>query len=418
MGDQAVTGAAIERTDAAAPGHDLRNNVLLDAAHPLLAFACRLKAAQCGEPLESLRRRLRAMVNVFDEAIVSARVEERTRMAARYCLCTFIDEIVAATPLGRGGAWASGSLLIAFHGQAFGGERFFSILQELSLDPSKHWDVLELLYVMLALGMQGRYRLLQDGDAQLEAVRENLRRLVIAERGIAPVWPGATFGAEHVFRERGRRWPAAGALAGLFAVPVLLLVTLQARLHAHAKPVIDTLAHIRIADATATARPTAGAGATAEPPPSAANALVSTLAQRLHDDLAARRLVLEGAGGKAVLTLGSDALFASGSAKVLAPRVALLQRIGVALRGLDARVVVIGHTDDQPPTPGRLSNWQLSLARATEVVDLLREQAGGAERFLAQGRGAQEPVAPNDTPEHRARNRRVVVAIVAEGASL
>jgi type VI secretion system protein ImpK len=49
---------------------------------------------------------------------------------------------------------------------------------------------------------------------------------------------------------------------------------------------------------------------------------------------------------------------------------------------------------------------------------LLREQAGGPERFLAQGRGASEPVAPGDTPQNRARNRRVVIAVLAGGAAL
>jgi type VI secretion system protein ImpK len=191
MGDQAVTDTRIELNDIAQLHTRDRDNALLKAAHPLLALAGRLKTDQCGEalqPLEPLRQRLRAMVNVFDETVLRAGVDERTRIAARYCLCTFVDEIVASTPPGRGGAWASGSLLIAFHAQASGGERFFSILDELSLDASGNLDVLELLYVMLALGMQGRYRLREGGEVQLEAVRDTLRRLVIAERGAAPAW--------------------------------------------------------------------------------------------------------------------------------------------------------------------------------------------------------------------------------------
>jgi type VI secretion system protein ImpK len=412
MGDQAVTDTRIELNDIAQLHTRDRDNALLKAAHPLLALAGRLKTDQCGEalqPLEPLRQRLRAMVNVFDETVLRAGVDERTRIAARYCLCTFVDEIVASTPPGRGGAWASGSLLIAFHAQASGGERFFSILDELSLDASGNLDVLELLYVMLALGMQGRYRLREGGEVQLEAVRDTLRRLVIAERGAAPAWPGAPFGAEHVCRRRGRRWVSVAMLAGVLAAPALLFVALQGRLRADAQPVIDTLARVRIASAAATAMAD-------QPTTPAANPLADTLSARLSDELAAQRLVVDGSGDKAVLTLGSDALFASGSAKVPPSRVALLRRIGAALRGLDARIVVIGHTDDQPPTPGRPSNLQLSLSRATAVVDLLCDEAGGAERFLAQGRGASEPVAPNDTPENRARNRRVVITVSSGGA--
>lgn len=405
MGDQAVTDTRTEPKDSAQPRTRHRDNALLEASRPLLALACRLKTDQCDGALEPLRQRLRAMVDVFDETVLRAGIDERTRLAARYCLCTFVDEIVAATPQGRGGAWASGSLLIAFHAQASGGERFFSILEELSLDASGNLDVLELLYVMLALGMQGRYRLMQSGEGQLETVRDKLRRLVIAERGAAPAWPGAPVGVEHVWRRRGRRWVGAAMLAGVLATPALLFLGLRAQLHADAQPVIEALARVRIASARA-----------AEPKPSTANSLADTLSERLSDDLAAHRLVVDGSGDQAVLTLGSDALFASGSATVPASRVALLRRIGAALRGLDARVVVIGHTDDQPPTPGRPSNWQLSLARASAVVDLLRDEAGDAERFLAQGRGASEPVAPNDTPMNRARNRRVVMIVSADGA--
>jgi type VI secretion system protein ImpK len=416
MGDQAVTDTRIESNDVAQLCTRDRGNPLLKAAHPLLALACRLKIDQSDETLESLeslRQRLRAMVTVFDETVLRAGVDERTRLAARYCLCTCVDEIVAATPPGRGGAWASGSLLIAFHAQASGGERFFSILDELSLDASGNLDVLELLYVMLALGMQGRYRLLEGGEVQLETVRDTLRRLVIAERGRAPAWPGAPFGVEHVCRWPARRWVSAAVLAGVLAAPALLFLALQARLRADAQPVIDTLARVRIASAMTTTAATATAD---NPTAPAAHSLADTLSARLSDDLAAQRLAVDGSGDKAALTLGSDALFASGSAKVPAPRVALLRRIGAALRGLDARIVVIGHTDDQPPTPGRPSNSQLSLARATAVVDLLSEEAGGAERFLAQGRGASEPVAPNDTPENRARNRRVVITVSPDGA--
>lgn len=142
------------------------------------------------------------------------------------------------------------------------------------------------------------------------------------------------------------------------------------------------------------------------------------LAKRLAPDLDAHRVSIDGTSARAIVTVGSDALFASGSATVLASRAAVLRRIGAALRDLDARIVVVGHTDDEPPSPGKPSNWQLSLARATAVVNLLREEAGGAERFLAQGRGASEPVVPNDTPAQRARNRRVVVTVIAGDGSL
>ncbi len=388
-------------------------NRLLEAAHALLELACRLRARQFEEPLELLRDRLRTMVHTFDAAARHAGVDETDCTTARYCLCTFVDEIVAATPSGGAGAWASHSLLILFHGETSGGERFFSLLHDLARDPGAHLEALELIYVMLALGMEGRYRLLEEGALQLESVRTGLRRLIVAERGMPPVWPGTAAATEHLWQPGGQ-WKLNGAIvAASLSAFVSLVVILEGHLHAQAEPVIDTLAQVRVqvqADAALTPHATALAAVP--------NALADGLAERLADDLSAGQIALQSAPDRAVLTLGSDALFASGSAIVLRSRLALLRRVGVALRGLDARIVVVGHTDDESPSPGKRSNWQLSVARAGEVANLLREEAGAPERFLVRGDGASAPVAPNDSPENRARNRRVVITIVARGAPL
>lgn len=407
MGDQTMTVARIEPVVAAAPEPQGEGNALLAAAGPLLELACRLRLHQFEEALEPLRDRLCAMVDAFDAAMERADLTESVRTAARYCLCTFVDEVVAATPSGGAGAWASRSLLHLFHGETSGGERFFSFLHELTRDARAHLDVLELIYVMLALGMEGRYRLVEGGMSQLEAVRRELRRLVIAERGMPPAWPDAAQADKHSWQGRGR-WKGSGALAaGLLLGLALLWAALETRLHARALPVIETLAKNHVTPAPQGA-----------PRMAAPSALADLLARRLADDLSARRIALQGASERAVLTLGSDGVFASGSAAVLAERLPLLRRVGAALADLDARIVVVGYTDDEPPSPGKPSNWQLSLARASQVVNLLREEAGGPERFLAQGRGASEPVVPNDSPADRARNRRVVITIVSGAGTL
>lgn len=377
------------------------DNVLLAAAHPLLDFACMLRLRRFEAPLEPLRERLCTMVEAFEAEALRAGVDAATRVAARYCICTFVDEIVSATPAGGGGAWASASLLILFHAEASGGERFFSILTELSNDPDGHLDVLELIDAMLALGMEGRYRLMTDGPSQLERVRSTLRQRVTARRGLRAAWPSAPRTVE---RKRRGGFPLSGAvIAGSLAGLALLAAILGAHLRSQAQPVIDTLARIHAVPAA--------------PSAPMKRSLAGILEGRLANDIAARRVAVAGSGDGAVLTLGGDGLFASGSATVRARSVALLKRIGAALRDLDVRVVVVGHADDEPPSSGRPSNWQLSLSRAVGVVDLLREGAGDADRFLAQGRGASAPIASNGTAASRARNRRVVIAVSANGTS-
>jgi type VI secretion system protein ImpK len=79
---------------------------------------------------------------------------------------------------------------------------------------------------------------------------------------------------------------------------------------------------------------------------------------------------------------------------------------------------VTGHTDDQPSFSARFpSNWHLSQARAESVRALLAASTGTPDRFSAEGRGDAEPVASNDTPAGRAKNRRVEITLLAPGAS-
>jgi len=85
---------------------------------------------------------------------------------------------------------------------------------------------------------------------------------------------------------------------------------------------------------------------------------------------------------------------------------------------VSGHVVVAGHTDNQRLLSARFpSNWHLSQARADVVRDMLAARTGTPNRFEAEGRGDTEPIAPNDSPANRAKNRRVDITILAPGAS-
>lgn len=106
-------------------------------------------------------------------------------------------------------------------------------------------------------------------------------------------------------------------------------------------------------------------------------------------------------------------LFEPGSAEVKEAAVPLLKELAdvVAYKGFDVRVE--GHTDSTPVVGGRYSsNWELSAARAASVVEVMvRRQGVDASRFEAVGRGAEHPVASNDTAAGRELNRRVDIFI-------
>jgi len=104
-------------------------------------------------------------------------------MAARYVLCTVVDEAVVTTPWGNESEWSQMSLLSSFHNETFGGEKFFQLLDRLSKNPVKHLPMLELMYLCLSLGFEGKYRVQARGMLELEGIRDALYRQIRQLRG-------------------------------------------------------------------------------------------------------------------------------------------------------------------------------------------------------------------------------------------
>jgi type VI secretion system protein ImpK len=107
----------------------------------------------------------------------------------------------------------------------------------------------------------------------------------------------------------------------------------------------------------------------------------------------------------------SDA-FASGSDRIKKDFIPMLVKIARELQSDTSRILVVGHTDSKPIFSARFpSNWHLSQARAKNVADILTSSAFLQDRVRFEGRADTEPIAPNDTPENRARNRRIDIRV-------
>ena len=123
-----------------------------------------------------------------------------------------------------------------------------------------------------------------------------------------------------------------------------------------------------------------------------------------------------------IVVLREQEFFVSGSADLTPDAIRALKQAGEVLKPYAAmikKIRVEGHTDDRPIHTKRFSsNQALSEARAQIVAWYLQRESGfPAERFAITGHGAAKPVASNRTPEGRARNRRVEVAITSNSAS-
>lgn len=121
-----------------------------------------------------------------------------------------------------------------------------------------------------------------------------------------------------------------------------------------------------------------------------------------------------------IITLSGDAYFAPGSARLLDDTRDVLKKVAGVLESMPNYVRIEGHTDDRPIPPegvkeGYDTNWELSSARAVNVLRYLSETQGiNARRLSAVAFGQYRPVDDNNVPEGRAYNRRVDIVVLRE----
>lgn len=136
----------------------------------------------------------------------------------------------------------------------------------------------------------------------------------------------------------------------------------------------------------------------------------------LTDEIGRKEISLRREPDGLVLSLREIGFFDSGSAQMKPASLPIFDRIATALRERKYRLRIEGHTDNVPIHNLQFSsNWELSTARATEVIRILIVREGyDAAELSAAGYAEYHPVADNRTPEGRANNRRVDVVILRQ----
>ena len=390
-----------------APGHSALPELLTGAglsqliqlSSPLLVTSARLRVMAQHANLPALRAALIEAVREFENTARAQGLPNDQVIAGRYLLCTFIDECASSTPWGGSGIWASQSLLVLFHNESWGGEKLFQLLSKLAENPSANRSLLELIYAILALGFEGRYRVLPDGRGQLEGIREKLAQML--RQGGAPG-----------LQELSQRWqgvPAAGRrlsdgipvwLAALAAALLLGMVFLALRLSVAYRS-DEVFANLQALDVKA-------AAAAVMPEVPAAAPRLSTF---LKAEIDSGAVAVQDLADRSVIVIRGDGFFEPASAEVSSAVLPLMGRIAAELAKVPGTVLVTGHTDNQAIRSLRYpSNWQLSQARALAVKEILELSVKG-ERIRSEGLADTQPVADNASAAGRARNRRVEITL-------
>ncbi len=176
-----------------------------------------------------------------------------------------------------------------------------------------------------------------------------------------------------------------------------------------AMPQITTDDGKRTGPSTAVFCASGGGAGTANELPQQLAELQAVLEDQRAQDPSLAHVKIVRRGQELVLRLEATAVFGSGDERVKADALPTLAAIADEVRGRDVQVRVEGHTDDHPIRTARFrSNWDLATARATSVVsELVRRGGLPPNQIAAVGYAEFRPIAPNDTSEGRAKNRRV-----------
>ncbi len=388
------------------------DNPLVGAATGLLNLMGALRNTAFHDDQSRLRREAVGLIKAFEAEARRRGIDDQTVVRARYALCSALDDVVHNTPWGGSGAWRQENLLVTFHREAEGGEKFFVILERLLQAPDDQRPLLELMYLCLCLGFQGRYRVLgPSGQAQLEEIRARVHRAIqtASAEQLARLSP---FGGDFAVTTKARRrfaLPPLWSVAALTAAFLLALYgALLFNLNRASDPPARALAALRPA-------PPLASSATMEmaavaPSPARPTMPVDFLRREIDQGLVEVDIVEE----RLIVRFQGDGLFASGSAQVKEAFVPVIQRVGRSLEDYPGGILVTGHTDNIPIRTLRFpSNWHLSQARAEAVRAILTGVMVDPERVIAEGKSDAEPLVANDTPANRALNRRVDISLLS-----
>ena len=374
-------------------------NPLIEAAKPVLILANSMQQTTSQLSTDSLINKFSLLINNFEENAEKNGAKYDAIQAAKYCLCTFVDELAV-----RAGwadeTWSKNSLLVSFYDETWGGERFFEIIQNLKQDSDKNIDLIEFMYLCLQFGYKGKYQVLNNGEFEIDKIKRDLLALIHSKRPDQTVnlFKHNPIITNNIQRKRRLAIPlwvvgVLGAVAlgvGYFTMQWSLgdkFNTASIKVNSLKLPSAIT----KQQDAQNTVR----------------------LRPLLENEIARKLVSVEDFQDRSTVTILGDGLFESGSAQIQDQYYPVLAAVSQALDSVEGQIIVTGYTDNQPIQSLNFpSNWHLSQARADAVKEILLNYVkNGGTRIRSEGRGSTDPVAPNDTLENRAKNRRVEITL-------
>lgn len=227
-------------------------NPIVNAASMLIAVFYKTRQTISHPNVGGLYQQLVGAIRTFESNLKANGTSPEMVLAARYVVCTALDEIVLSMPWGAESGWAQRTLLSTFHSETHGGEKFFLLLDKMKERPREHLDVLELMYVFLSLGFEGRYRLSSRGRETVEKIRDDLFHIIRSARGdyeraLSSHWQGLGR-MKNTLAQYVPLWVVASVLAGVLTLSYSGFRFFMYRSSDHVVQQLDTIAASGIAE--------------------------------------------------------------------------------------------------------------------------------------------------------------------------
>lgn len=158
-------------------------NPLVNAASALITVFEKTRQSTSHPDIGGLHKRLVSEIRQFDNRLRELGIKPEIALSARYVLCSVLDETILNTPWGSESPWAQRTLLSVFHNETSGGEKVFLILDRMRQAPADNIHMIELIYICLSLGFEGKYRLNSRGRDAIEVIRDDLFLIIRGYRG-------------------------------------------------------------------------------------------------------------------------------------------------------------------------------------------------------------------------------------------
>ena len=399
----------------------ISSNPLLELVAPLISLVSKVNNAREQVDVEELRRHAIMQIEDFRQVNFGLPNNPQLVTKASYGLCCLLDELVLNTPWGAQSTWATESLLVYFHQEAWGGENFFIFLDELMSNPSANFGVLELYYIALDMGFEGKYRQLPNGQREVHNVANDLFVLLARYRGqrttvLSPRWQGIAESKNSLLKlvPQWVVWSVASGIAILAFIGLSILLSKQADPVQRRLATLPVQKAVVVTPANLSQLGQVNFQTTVEPDLIEEEIDYYTILENaLNFELLNNMVIIEKLEEGALVRLVDSNLFRSGSDVIAQEFSAVVLKIGKAISEHRVQIEVTGHTDNVPIRTLRFgSNWDLSSARAETVRKLLITVLHPNSRVGARGMADTKAIAPNTTADGRSKNRRVEILVL------